>query len=117
MHITDTGNMRNVCELIKLYIEEYLNGSYIGCIFTQAPGKRRHPMWVFKKTEIEKTETKSMKRDKVMTKLYPEIENLILNQSTPKQPLKRTTLKTDTFKKDSGSFKKEEPTPPGFFNF
>jgi hypothetical protein len=103
MHITDTGNMRNVCELIKLYIEEYLNGSYIGCIFTQAPGKRRHPMWVFKNLQDQS------KNDKIMNKLYPEISNLILKEETTvkpsKQPLKKSPLK------------REEPLPPGFFNF
>jgi ubiquinone/menaquinone biosynthesis C-methylase UbiE len=103
MHITDTGNMRNVCELIKLYIEEYLNGSYIGCIFTQAPGKRRHPMWVFKNSQDQS------KNDKIMNKLYPEISNLILKEETTvkpsKQPLKKSPLK------------REEPLPPGFFNF
>lgn len=79
IHITDTGNMRNVCELIKLYIEEYLDGSYIGCIFTQAPGKRRHPMWVFKK------DFGSFKNDKVMEKLYPEIAKLIISvENNPK---------------------------------
>jgi hypothetical protein len=85
MHITDTGNMRNVCELIKLYIEEYLQGSYIGCIFTQAPGKRRHPMWVFKNTQdiLKKDpgsfkKEPSLKNDKNMNKLYPEIYNLII---------------------------------------
>ena len=96
MHITDTGNMRNVCELIKLYIEEHLDGSYIGCIFTQAPGKRRHPMWVFKKDQKVKTELPApltpsgfgafgdgtgIKRetDKVMDKLYREIAKLIIS--------------------------------------
>ena len=78
MHITDTGNMRNVCELIKLYIEEELNGSYIGCIFTQAPGKRRHPMWVFKNSFIQSNE-------KLMSKLYPEIYNLMISYVPPKQ--------------------------------
>jgi len=78
MHITDTGNMRNVCELIKLYIEEELNGSYIGCIFTQAPGKRRHPMWVFKNSFNQSNE-------KLMNKLYPEIYNLMISYVPPKQ--------------------------------
>ena len=85
IHITDTGNMRNVCELIKLYIEEYLDGSYIGCIFTQAPGKRRHPMWVFKNTKIKKN-------DKVMDKLYPEVSNLIISvENEPKLEKKEET--------------------------
>ncbi len=87
MHITDTGNMRNVCELIKLYIEEYLDGSYIGCIFTQAPGKRRHPMWVFKntKTKFEK---------KVMDKLYPEIAKLIISfENEPKIKEEKKSVK------------------------
>ena len=94
MHITDTGNMRNVCELIKLYIEEYLDGSYIGCIFTQAPGKRRHPMWVFKKDQKVKT-------DKVMSNLYPEISNLILsveNEPSSKQKSVETVKKVHSQK-------------------
>ena len=82
MHITDTGNMRNVCELIKLYIEEHLDGSYIGCIFTQAPGKRRHPMWVFKKDQ-------TVKKDKVMDKLYPEVSNLIISVENEPKPKKK----------------------------
>ena len=94
MHITDTGNMRNVCELIKLYIEEYLQGSYIGCIFTQAPGKRRQPMWVFKNTQdiLKKDpgsfkKDPSLKNDKNMNKLYPEIYNLIIKVEN--EPVKR----------------------------
>lgn len=85
MHITDTGNMRNVCELIKLYIEEHLDGSYIGCIFTQAPGKRRHPMWVFKntKTKIE---------NKVMDKLYPEVSKLIISVENEPKPKKKVEM-------------------------
>jgi hypothetical protein len=107
MHITDTGNMRNVCELIKLYIEEYLDGSYIGCIFTQAPGKRRHPMWVFKKDQKVKT-------DKIMNKLYPEIYNLIIKVDN--EPVVRV-VKNTTEDPVSKRVKKEEPLPSGFFNF
>jgi hypothetical protein len=95
MHITDTGNMRNVCELIKLYIEEYLDGSYIGCIFTQAPGKRRHPMWVFKNTGPEAPDTKTKIEKKVMDNLYPEIAKLII--SFENEP---TTIVKGTVKKD-----------------
>jgi ubiquinone/menaquinone biosynthesis C-methylase UbiE len=92
MHITDTGNMRNVCELIKLYIEEYLQGSYIGCIFTQAPGKRRHPMWVFKNTQIEK-------EGKNMNKLYPEIYNLIIKvENEPVKEVKKVEPKPEVKK-------------------
>ncbi len=89
MHITDTGNMRNVCELIKLYIEEHLDGSYIGCIFTQAPGKRRHPMWVFKK------DPGSFKNDKVMSNLYPEIAKLIISFENEATTIVKGTVKKD----------------------
>ena len=95
MHITDTGNMRNVCELIKLYIEEYLDGSYIGCIFTQAPGKRRHPMWVFKNTGPEAPDTQNKKNDKVMSNLYPEIAKLIISFENEATTIVKGTIKKD----------------------
>ncbi len=100
MHITDTGNMRNVCELIKLYIEEYLQGSYIGCIFTQAPGKRRHPMWVFKKDPGSFKNTQDNKNDNNMNKLYPEIYNLIIEvEKEPVKEVKKVEPKPEVKKK------------------
>ena len=99
MHITDTGNMRNVCELIKLYIEEYLQGSYIGCIFTQAPGKRRHPMWVFKKDPGSFKNTQIEKEGKNMNKLYPEIYNLIIKvENEPIKEVKKVEAKPEVKK-------------------
>ncbi len=98
IHITDTGNMRNVCELIKLYIEEHLDGSYIGCIFTQAPGKRRHPMWVFKKDQ-------KVKNDKVMDKLYPEVSKLII--SVENEPKSKKKVEID----DENGYKPERKEP------
>jgi ubiquinone/menaquinone biosynthesis C-methylase UbiE len=99
MHITDTGNMRNVCELIKLYIEEYLQGSYIGCIFTQAPGKRRHPMWVFKKDPGSFKNSQIEKGDKNMNKLYPEIYNLIIKvENEPVKEVKKVEAKPEVKK-------------------
>jgi ubiquinone/menaquinone biosynthesis C-methylase UbiE len=112
IHITDTGNMRNVCELIKLYIEEYLDGSYIGCIFTQAPGKRRQPMWVFKNIQDILKKDQSLKNDKNMNKLYPEIYNLIIKVENEPSIIKNTKEDPATTR-----VKKEEPLPPGFFNF
>ncbi len=97
MHITDTGNMRNVCELIKLYIEEHLDGSYIGCIFTQAPGKRRHPMWVFKNTGPEAPDTKTKIEKKVMDNLYPEVSNLIISVENEPKPEKKAGKRAVSF--------------------
>lgn len=75
MHITDTKNMPNVCELIMLFIEGYIGGKFIGTINTQAPGKKAIPMWVYKKgnniNDIYK---------KNMSSFYPEI-NTEINKS------------------------------------
>jgi ubiquinone/menaquinone biosynthesis C-methylase UbiE len=49
LHISDTKNMPKVAEFIHDYILQTLSYQYIGCIATQAPKKRAHPMWVYKK--------------------------------------------------------------------
>jgi ubiquinone/menaquinone biosynthesis C-methylase UbiE len=113
MHITDTGNMRNVCELIKLYIEEHLEGSYIGCIFTQAPGRRRHPMWVFKKDPGSFKQNK--KKDKNISNLYPEIYNLIITPTVLDSVIGTRTVKSSSSQELVQ--KKERPYDDVGFNF
>jgi len=49
LHISDTKNMPKVAEFIHDYILYTLSYQYVGCIATQAPKKRAHPMWVYKK--------------------------------------------------------------------
>ncbi len=75
MHITDTKNMPNVCELIILFIEGFIGGKIIGTINTQAPGKMAIPMWVFKNVKVINETNKQN-----MVKYYPEI-NIEINKS------------------------------------
>jgi hypothetical protein len=75
MHITDTKNMSNVCELIILFIEGFIGGKLIGTINTQAPGKVAIPMWVYKNV---KTINETNKQN--MVKYYPEI-NIQINKT------------------------------------
>ena len=49
LHISDTKNMPRISEFIHDYVTQVLTYQYTGCIATQAPNKRAHPMWVFKK--------------------------------------------------------------------
>jgi hypothetical protein len=80
MHITDTKNMPNVCELIMLFIEGYIEGQFIGTINTQAPGKKAIPMWVYKNTKQINEKYK-----KNITEYYPEIDSEINKSLNPKK--------------------------------
>ena len=96
MHITDTKNMPNICELIMLYIEGYIGGSFIGTINTQAPGKKAIPMWVYKNTKnINETYKKNI------SEYYPEINAEINKGLIPQK-------KVEMFKKNWADYSDDE---------
>ena len=96
MHIVDTKNMPNVCELIMLYIEGYIGGQFIGTINTQAPGKKAIPTWVYKNTkQVNETYKKNI------SDYYPEIDREINKGLIPQK-------KVEMFKKNWADYSDDE---------